>query len=372
MRIHLVGLPHTRLDENEFMTCAFTSKAARWTRVLAIAGHEVIAYWTGGKNTVDCEVIPILSEEERIGFFGEDVGYRLPDVEYVPDNAYWKAFNTRTIREVAKRIEPGDIIAITGGGIHQAVVDAFVDEYTVIESGVGYEGLAQKTFCAFESYAWMHHRYGVYGVHDGRAFDTVVPNFYYPEAFHTAPDEGYALFVGRLSTRKGPHVAADIAGRMGLPLKVAGAGAKSVVGNRIEATDGTVISPADYVGVVNPAERAELMAGATVLIVPTLYIEPFGAVHCESLMSGVPVLCSDWGAFPDTVVNGVDGFTYRMPAQAASYLPQLRDLRGESLRERAISRFSIEAVAPAFDEWLWRLSTLRDGSGGWNAPTYMG
>jgi glycosyltransferase involved in cell wall biosynthesis len=372
MRIHLVGLPHTRLDENEFMTCAFTSKAARWTRVLAVAGHEVIAYWTEGKNTVDCEVVPLISEEERIGWFGEDVGFRLPDVEYDPDNAYWSKFNARAIEEISARIEPGDIVAITGGSIHQRVVDAFKDDYTCIESGAGYEGLAEGTFVAFESYAWMHHRYGVYDVHDGRAFDVVVPNFYYPEAFHTAPDEGYALFVGRVCVRKGPHVAADIAERMGLPLKVAGAGVESLEPWGILATDGTQVSPAEYVGVVNPAERADLMAGATVLIVPTLYIEPFGSVHCESLMSGVPVLCSDWGAFPDTVVNGVDGFTFRMPAQAASYLPQLRDLRGEALRERSISRFSIEAVAPAFDEWLWRLSTLRNGQDGWNAPIYMG
>jgi glycosyltransferase involved in cell wall biosynthesis len=344
--------------------------------VLAIAGHEVIAYWVDGPNTVDCEVVPLYSDEQRVEFFGDNVGTLLPDIEYEEDNAYWSLFNARAIEEVSKRIEPGDIVAVTGGAIHQRVIDAFKKNYTVIESCVGYEGMARDTFCAFESYAWMHHRYGVYGINDGRAFDVVIPNFYYPEAFHSAPDEGYALFVGRVCSRKGPHVAADIAQRMGLPLKVAGAGVQGAWDDGgyqgLVATDGTKVMPSEYVGVVNPAERADLMAGATVLIVPTLYVEPFGSVHCESLMSGVPVLCSDWGAFPDTVVNGVDGFTYRMPAQAASYLPQLRDLRGEGLRERSISRFSIEAVAPAFDEWLWRLSTLRDGSDGWNTPTYMG
>jgi glycosyltransferase involved in cell wall biosynthesis len=173
--------------------------------------------------------------------------------------------------------------------------------------------------------------------------------------------------------RKGVHVAGDIAERAGLPLVVMGAGSKSFKDGVLTATDGTVISPvAEYLGVADPEQRAHIMSHASVLITPTLYIEPFGTVHVESMASGVPVVAPDYGVFTETIRPFEDGFRYRTPAQAAQQIEQIQrmELRGPHLRESALERFSLEAVAPKFDEWLWRLSTLRDGSDGWNAKEY--
>ena len=205
----------------------------------------------------------------------------------------------------------------------------------------------------------------------GRAFDAVIPNFVRREDFHTAPDEGYALYAGRLIRRKGVQVASDIAERAGLALKVIGEGCKSFEDGVLTATDGTIVEPfVEYAGIADPARGARIMAGAGVLIVPTLYIEPFGTVHVESMASGVPVVAVDYGVFTETITPGLDGYRYRTSAQAARQIEGIERLRGEGLRERALERFSLEAVAPRFDEWLWRLDTLRDGSDGWNARTY--
>jgi len=372
--IHLVGLPHTSLDEDVYSTCAFTTKAARWTKIMDILGEPVTAYWGGGSNTVNCEVVELLSNDERIKFFGEDVGTRLPDIEWTTEKDYWAVFLYRAVREIKKRIQPGDIIAIWMGALMQNVTDTFKNDHAIIEPAVGYEGIApHSTFACFESYAWMHHRYGAYGVNDGRAFDAVIPNFVRREQFKTGSDEGYALFAGRLIMRKGPHVAADIAQRAGLRLVVMGAGMKTYEDGVLTATDGTVIDPvAAYEGVANPAKRAEIMSHASVIIVPTLYIEPFGTVHVEAMASGVPVVAPDYGVFTETITPFEDGFRYRTPAQAAQQIGYIQELglRGPALRERTLERFSLEAVAPQFAEWLWRIRTLRDGSDGWNAPTY--
>ena len=66
----------------------------------------------------------------------------------------------------------------------------------------------------------------------------------------------------------------------------------------------------------------------------------------------------------------MDGYRYRIPSQAVEQLDGIEALRGEDLRQSALDRFSLEAVAPKFDEWLWRLSTLRDDSGGWYTKKY--
>jgi glycosyltransferase involved in cell wall biosynthesis len=333
--------------------------------------RPVTAYWGGGPNTVNCEVVELLSEEERVKFFGDDVGKRLPDINWTIDETYWAVFLYRAVREISKRIEPGDMIAIWMGSLMQNVVDTFKADHTVIEPAIGYEGIARDTFACFESYAWMHNRYGTYQINDGRAFDTVIPNFIDPSQFHTGKDKGYALFCGRLIMRKGPHVAADIAQRAGLPLVVMGAGSRDWDGTKLTASDGTEIDPVFmYEGIAEPKQRAEVMANARVMILSTLYIEPFGTVHVEAMASGVPVIAPDYGVFTETIRLGQDGYRYRTPAQAALQIDGIERLRGEELAESALERFSMAAVAPRFDEWLWRLGTLRDGSDGWNSPTY--
>jgi glycosyltransferase involved in cell wall biosynthesis len=368
--IHLIGLPHTSFDEDTYSACAFTAKAVRWTRVLERIDQAVTVYWGGGQvKGTSAEVVDCLSEAERLDWFGEDVATRLPDIVWNAEVPYWSTFLTNAIREVRARIQPGDLVAIWAGSVMQCVVDAFPD-HSVIEPAVGYGGLADGTFACFESYAWMHNRYGALGIDDGRPFDAVIPNFVEPDDFTTCADGGYALFLGRLISRKGPHVAADIAARAGVPLKVAGAGAVEVTDRWIRTDDGTTIHGAEHVGHVNPAQRRELLAKASVLIVPTLYIEPFGTVHVEALASGVPVVASDWGVFTETVENGVDGYRFRTPAQAAQQVHEAAALRGPALRTRTLERFSLDAVAPRFDEWLWRVRSVRNGLDGWNAPTY--
>lgn len=369
--IHLIGLPHTSLDEDVYSTCAFTTKAARWTKILGLLDRDVTAYWGGGSNTVDCEVVELLSEEERIKFFGDDVGQRLPDIEWTLEKDYWAVFMYRAVREVKKRIQPGDIVAIWMGALMNQAIAAFGPEHAIIEPAVGYEGIASGTFACFESYAWMHHRYGAYQINDGRAFDTVIPNFVRAEQFHTGEDQGYALYAGRIIKRKGVEVAADIAERAGLPLFVMGAGCQSFEDNVLTATDGTIIKPVDkYIGIAAPLQRADVMSHASVMIVPTLYIEPFGTVHVESMASGVPVVAVDYGVFTETIREGVDGYRYRTPAQGAEQVEIAPGLRGKALRDRTLARFSLEAVAPRFDEWLWRVESVHNGMDGWNAQTY--
>jgi glycosyltransferase involved in cell wall biosynthesis len=63
-----------------------------------------------------------------------------------------------------------------------------------------------------------------------------------------------------------------------------------------------------YVGVVNSTTRNELMGNAIATFTPTEYLEPFCGVHIESQLTGTPVLTTNFGVFPETVVNGKNGF----------------------------------------------------------------
>lgn len=369
MTVHLVGLPHTSFDADRFSACAFTAKSVRFSRILRVIERDCVVYWGGDETPESAELVSCLSPTEQTHWFGEYDPRKLPVVEWNVNLVYWKVFHQRVIAAIRERIQPGDYVAVVGGAISQEVVDEFKNEYTCIEPGVGYEGICRDTFACFESYAWMHHRYGAYGINDGRAFDTVIPNSYEPTDFTLSESEGYALFVGRFISRKGPQVAVEIAERLGLPLKMAGAGAKTTDEGLFAEAEGFTIGGKDveYVGVVNPEERKALMSRASLMITPTLYIGPFEGVHVESLLSGVPAIAPDYGVFTETLPREWRYSSLASAVTAGNQALRSRHLNSARIRSDAIARFSLDTAGKMYQKWFNQLDTLRNGGLGWYA-----
>jgi len=355
--LHVVGLPHTPFDSVEASACAFTAKSVRLTWMLREIGRDFTVYWGGDKTPEPVNFVSILSTAQQEAFFGKYDPAELPVIHWELSRTYWQQFNNGVIQAIRERIQPGDWILLTGGAIHQPIVDAF-PEYLCIEPGVGYGGICNRTFACFESYAWMHNRYGEYHIGDGRAFDAVIGNAVDPNEFTPGESHGYALFVGRLIHRKAPMFAAEIANKAGLKLKIAGAGMAHYEPGLLVATDGTRIEgDIDYVGVVHAEERSALYRHAEVLIVPTLYIGPWEGVHAEALMSDVGVVAPDYGVFTETLDRG---FRYRYLSEALQCVERARSHRGQGIfRSRAIRDFSLETCTKQYAEWFDRLDLLK-------------
>jgi glycosyltransferase involved in cell wall biosynthesis len=308
-----------------------------------------------GSDETYAELVPCLSEVERVATFGWDDPNRLP---FWPTDEQFSRFNVRAAVELRERVEPRDLVLLMSGWSQRSIAEALPD-LLHCEPFVGYEGILTP-YCAFESEAWRHFLYGKWGIGDGRYFDDVIPNFFDPDDFDVPLSDGgdYLLFIGRLIGRKGPHVAAEIAKEAGMRLVVAGPGAVSVEPGRIVAAEVTLEGDVEYVGPVGVAERAELMAGARATLVPTAYIEPFGGVAVESMLAGTPAITSPWGAFSETVEQGVTGFRFSMLHEAVEAVELAGDLEATEVRDRALERFSLDAVGPRFERWFDRLHTL--------------
>jgi glycosyltransferase involved in cell wall biosynthesis len=365
--LHMVALPHTELT-NRDLSCAYSQKVRRACGMFRAEGHTVILY---GPDRADVDVdehvvIHTRKDRKRWGF--KDFNTVTSPLLWEDHQPYFAETNMRAAAEVAKRASDRDLLLLTTS-TQRAVAD-LNPHLTVAEWTVGYEGIVQRGswFAAFESYAWMHHVYGKRGIENGRAFDTVIPNFFDPSHFHMAKSrDGYLLFVGRVLMRKGPHIAAEIAERVGMPLVVAGPGGRVHNGILITEEGVPVEGDVEYVGEVGFKDRADLMARAECLIAPTLYIEPFGGVAVEAMLSNTPVLASDWGAFTETVTDDV-GARFRTLTDAPAALEQaLRRRDGDYIRRTAISRYGMDTIGPRYTAWFDALDTLWDE--GWYQET---
>lgn len=97
-----------------------------------------------------------------------------------------------------------------------------------------------------------------------------------------------------------------------------------------------------------------------VLVVPSLYPDPFGRVSVEAQAAGVPVVCSSSGGLPETLLPGVTGFLVPATdsvALANTVLGLIRDraLRqdmGEAGSSWVRSRFGFDTIARAFETLL--------------------
>lgn len=344
MRFHITALPHTQTT-SEYLSCAYTAKTINFCRMMMDRGHEVFLYG-GEQNEAPCtEHIICISEADRAAHVGEghftsaSFDYGLP---------FWVNANARTAAEIGKRAQREDFVCVIGGVAQKAIADALPNLQTV-EFGVGYGGTFTKRR-VFESYAWMHTIYGAETrgnphAADGNWWDVVIPGYLDPALFpFSAEKDDYLLFVGRLIDRKGHHIAAQVAEKMGKRLVVCGQG---------EPPPGC-----DYRGVVGPEERGRLMSKARAVFVPTLYIEPFGNVNIEAQACGTPVITTDWGAFTETVIEGVTGFRCRSFGEFTAAVEAAPSLDPHAIRRHAVAQYSLDVIGAKYERYFERLLTL--------------
>jgi len=156
---------------------------------------------------------------------------------------------------------------------------------------------------------------------------------------------GYALFLGRMSPDKGVHVAARVARAAGVPLRIAAKMREPA--EHVYFTD--QVAPllggdVEYVGEVGGTEKLDLIAGASCLLNPLAWPEPFGMVMVEALACGTPVVATPCGSVPELVTDGVTGIVRADEHDLVTALRQIGDIDRGRCRKEAAERFSSERM----------------------------
>ena len=353
MRFHVLAIPHT-VTTKEYCACAFTQKVLKLCAMLHRRGH--IVYHYGHKDSeVECtEIVECTNNEVLEKAYGSYDWKKNFFKHNTGDSAHQTCY-ANTIVEVGKRKKAGDFLLCFWQ--QKQVADAHPD-LIAVEPGIGCHNRTFAPFNVFESYSVMNIVYGIMENRNPHWYDCVIPNYFDPTDFEYREKKGdYLLFLGRLITVKGLIIAVDIAKRTGMKLIVAGQGSyEDVMGG----------PPPPFVQVVGYADvntRKELLAGAKALIQASYYSEPFGGTTIEAGLSGTPVITTDWGVFPETIVHGVTGYRCRTMDQFVWAAKNLDKIKPSACRKWTMANYSMDRVVLKYEEYFRMLEDVKKGQG---------
>lgn len=354
LRFHILAVPHT-VTRKDYSACAFTQKALKFGKMMHRRGHTVIHYGHN-ESQIECtEQVNITDNQLFQDTYGHYDWKKELFKHNTADNCN-KTFNERAIVEVGKRKKHHDFLLLFWGIGHADVAKAHPDMICV-EPGIGCFNTPCTPFSIYESYAVMNYVYGQ-EKWEPKWTDAVIPNYFDLEDFKFNSKPGdYFMYLGRIIESKGIGIAVEIAKRTGMKLKVAGQG-------DFKQQLGFDPPPeVEIVGYLEPAARDEMLRGALALLAPTHYNEPFGGVTVEALMCGTPIITSDWGAFPENNLHGVTGYRCRNMDQFVWAAKNVHKISRRACRQWAENNFSLEHIAPMYEEYFTSLIPIFTGKG---------
>jgi glycosyltransferase involved in cell wall biosynthesis len=206
----------------------------------------------------------------------------------------------------------------------------------------------------------MHAYFGLHSVGTCNQdwYHAVIPNYFDLDDFEYKPEEkeDYFLFLGRVYEGKGTHIAIETTREIGAKLKIAGQNNLAAMG--YDKTPDHV----EFIGYADVPTRKRLMSRAKAAFAPSLYTEPFGGVQVEMLLSGTPTITTDWGSFSENNPHGVTGYRCRTMDQfkwAAQNIDKIDPANCRKFGEN----FSLERVAPMYEEYFQMVYDVYDGKG---------
>jgi len=168
-------------------------------------------------------------------------------------------------------------------------------------------------------------------------------------------NEGYLLYVGRISMEKGVHHAIEVAEQMDMPL---------IVAAKLDPNDQQYfkgyIEPRlsnriKWIGEVDEEERNKLMSKAKCFLHPVTWREPFGLTLIEAMATGCPVVAFNRGSIPEIIKTGVTGFVVEDTESMIDAVEGISAIDRAACREHVLSNFSATKMAGNYEELYKKL-----------------
>ncbi|MGQ9572451.1 MAG: glycosyltransferase family 4 protein [Dehalococcoidia bacterium] len=173
--------------------------------------------------------------------------------------------------------------------------------------------------------------------------------------FEEKKDE-YLLFLSRISPDKMPHLAAQVARRVGMPLIIAG---------KVDRVDQryfqSMVAPfidgkqIKFLGEADARLKRELFSKAYCLLMPICWDEPFGLVLVEAMACGTPVIAFNRGSAPELIVDGETGYIVADVEEMAQAVHRIDRIDPHRCRRHAEQNFDAPIMADRYLELYERI-----------------
>lgn len=123
-------------------------------------------------------------------------------------------------------------------------------------------------------------------------------------------NQGYFLYIGRLSYEKGVHYLLEAMKDLpkDIKLKIAGTGVEEDKLKQYVKENN--LSNVEFLGFKNREEIKELYQNCISTILPSNCFEIFGMTNVESFINGKPVIASNIGGIPEIVEDNINGLLF--------------------------------------------------------------
>lgn len=305
----------------------------RLARGLAAAGHEV-RLWTTGDSTC-----PVRRGSVFATARSDLMGNGLIELQHEIEGYEWLAGQGCDVVHDHTMIGP---FARTG---RVPVITTNHGPFDVPETTTIYRRLAGEVpiVAISRDQASVAARLGIHVshvIHHGIDVATV------PEGDGRGDDRGpYVLFLGRMNPAKGIVEAIEVASATGTRLLIAAKMREPLE----RAFYDEIVAPrcrdgVEFLGEVSSADKYRLLGGATALLNPIRWAEPFGLVMIEALATGTPVICTRRGAAPEIVRHGRTGFLCDDRDSLVRAVRSADRLDRRECRADVARRFSVETM----------------------------
>lgn len=159
--------------------------------------------------------------------------------------------------------------------------------------------------------------------------------------------DGSAVWAGRITPTKGPHLAAEAARLAGVPLRVYGTIEHADYFR--DALQPLLKGPVSYEGHLSGATLAKSMKGASAALFTPLWDEPFGLAAIEAMALGLPVAAIGNGAAAEVIGPAGAIAATEEPAALAEALIAAMDVPRRVARERAERLFGLEVMVGRYE-----------------------
>jgi len=201
--------------------------------------------------------------------------------------------------------------------------------------------------------------------HLGTVYNAVDVGFYSVNPKKTGD---YLLWVGRFCMEKGPHIALQVAHKVGMPLVLVGKMAESHEKAYFDKFVKPNLKQDDKViEKVTTKEKADFFSNAKAMMMTNIWAEPFGLVVAEAMASGTPVVGPALGSLTELIdkagvlipvddldldENDADVTSSQLQYidRVVSYMGKVDSVPQEIPRKRAEFLFSPEHNADGYEE----------------------